>query len=200
MIVGVLSAAGVSYLQSPVFAIASIFGPSTVQAVMAGKAAVAVMVNLVQLVGAAISLYTSRRQSIQSRKTPEETSAFVSLAFATCFLCISLFAHSWLIQTPEYKILITPIKLRIVEAGQLEEHQALMSSTDPAINPNPETARERIVRVAKANIIYEIAVAYVFIVTLVCPFHLSLADLLYFVLIHNTIVYLPTDYSSHQAC
>jgi hypothetical protein len=59
------------------------------------------------------------------------------------------------------------IELRIVEANQLEEHQALMSSTDLAINTNPESMREQIVREVKANIIYKIVVTYVFIVTLV---------------------------------
>ncbi|KAI0278372.1 hypothetical protein BC826DRAFT_1113442, partial [Russula brevipes] len=54
MPIAVLSAAGVSYLQSPVFAVASIFGPRAVQAVMAGQAAVSVVVNGVQLVGAAL--------------------------------------------------------------------------------------------------------------------------------------------------
>jgi hypothetical protein len=63
---------------SPAFAMASIFGPSTTQAVMAGQAAVGVVVNLVQLVSEVISLYTNRHeQSIQNRKTSEETSAFV---------------------------------------------------------------------------------------------------------------------------
>ena len=57
---------------------ASIFGPSTVQVVMAGQAAVGVVVNLVQLVSEVISLYTSHEQSIQNRKTPEETSALIS--------------------------------------------------------------------------------------------------------------------------
>ena len=166
ILVAVLSAVCVSYLQPPVFAVASIFGPREIQAVMAGQAAVGVVVNLVQFVSAAISL---RSKSGQSGRTPEEISAFVCFAFATCLLCVSLVAHSWLVRTPAYKILIVPIEQRITR-DNLEERRALLWSSDVshATNPKKETPRERIVRVARANVISELAVAYVFIVTLVC--------------------------------
>ncbi|KIL65073.1 hypothetical protein M378DRAFT_10965 [Amanita muscaria Koide BX008] len=199
MLVAVLSAAGVSYFQTPVFAVASIFGPRAVQAVMAGQAAVGVVVNMVHLGSATISLHQSSKPVVHSgrTRTPEEIAAFVSFAFTTCILCISLAAHRWLVRTPAYKLLIEPIEQRIVAANELEESQTLLSSSGLARTPNREEARERIVRVAKANVLYEIAVAYVFVVTLVCPF----ADLLHFMLTHrlHTIVCLPTYHISHSA-
>jgi len=199
MLVAVLSAAGVSYLQTPVFVVASIFGPKAVQAVMVGQAAPGVVVNLVHLGSAAISLHqSSETLALSGRtRTPEEIAAFVSFAFTTCILCIGLAAHRWLVRTPEYKSLIEPIEQRLVAVNEVEESQALLSSSELARTPDRENARERIVRVAKANVLYEIAVAYVFVVTLVCPF----ADLLHFMLTHrmHIIVCLPTHHISHSA-
>ncbi|KAI9509698.1 hypothetical protein F5148DRAFT_1185877, partial [Russula earlei] len=163
---------------------------------MAGQAAIGVMVSLVQLVSAAISL---RLRSAQSGRTPEEVSAFVCFAFATCLLCISLVAHSWLVRTPAYEILISPIEQRM-RTDKLEERQALLSSSyvARATKPKQETASARIIRVARANVIYELAVACVFIVTLVCPFLVGFRK---FTLIHrlHIIVRLPAHYNSHHA-
>jgi hypothetical protein len=131
MPIAVLSAAGVSYLQSPVFAVASIFGPRAVQAVMAGQAAVSVVVNLVQLVGAALSLRSRRETSVQRGRTPEEISAFVSLAFTMGFLFVSFVAHGWLIRTPVYVRLIAPLERRLL-AANAPGTEALLASTDMA--------------------------------------------------------------------
>ena len=75
-------------------------------------------------------------------------------------------------------MLIVLIESRTVGADELEERQTLMSSSDLAITSNPETARERMVKVAKANIIiiYEISGL---------SFNSSLGNLLYFVLTHT---------------
>ena len=134
---------------------------------MAGQAAVGVVVNLVQVVGAAISLSSRRRISAQDWRTPEEMSAFMSFAFATCFLCVSLVAHCWLVRTPAYATMIAPFELRRLVAGEHEERQSLMSSSHWAQTTERETTRERIVRVARVNVVYEMAIAYVFVVTLV---------------------------------
>jgi equilibrative nucleoside transporter 1/2/3 len=164
---------------------------------MAGQAAVAVVVNLVQLVSAAMSLRHNVGMSVHTARTPEETSAFVCFAVTTCFLCVSLFAHSWLVKTPAYKTLIVPIELRGT-VGDEREYQSLLSSSSGVTRMtkrNYETTRERIIRVAKANIIYEIAVAYVFVVTLVRPF----TNLLCFASCRDTIVCFPAHHNNDQA-
>jgi equilibrative nucleoside transporter 1/2/3 len=142
---------------------------------MAGQAAVSVVVNLVQLVGAAVSLRSRREMSVQRGRTPEEISAFVSLAFTMGFLFVSFVAHGWLIRTPVYARLIAPLERRLLSAANAPGTEALLASTDmarsvgPEPGPDQETATERMARVARKNIVYEIAVAYVFVVTLVRP-------------------------------
>lgn len=54
---GILQAAAGSYLQTAVVAVASLFGPATMQAVMGGQAAVAVAVSTVQVLSAGASLH-----------------------------------------------------------------------------------------------------------------------------------------------
>lgn len=165
-----------AYCQSSVFVVASIFGPKAVQAVMAGQAAVAVVVSLVELGSVAKVLHSAvvptSKELERNGRTPEELSAFVCFAFSTCILGVSLAAHSWMLKTPAYKSLILPIELRLLAKSSRghEERQSLLSSSVTSRRSSAflqETTFERIVRVAKANVIYEVAIAYVFVITLV---------------------------------
>ena len=125
---------------------------------MASQAAVSVVVNLVQLVGAALSLRSRREPEVQRRRTPEEISAFVSLAFTMGFLFVSLVAHGWLIRTPVYARLIAPLERerRLLAAANGPGTEALLASMRPgSVGPEPgpdqETATERMARVASVR-------------------------------------------------
>ncbi|KAF8062185.1 nucleoside transporter-domain-containing protein [Lyophyllum atratum] len=142
LVIGVAQAALDSHLQTSVVAVASLFGSQAVQAVMSGQAAVATAVSAVQ-----------------------QASARVFFALSTFFLVISALAHSMLVEKPIYKAVVAPLEHALVrDMGNADERRLLASSTGQ-IDFISEKAR--ILRVAKTNIIYELAAAYVFIVTLV---------------------------------
>jgi equilibrative nucleoside transporter 1/2/3 len=163
---GAAQAAAGSYLQTAVIAVASLFGPTAVQSMMAGQAAVAVAVSGVQVMSAAASTM-GKAKSFVSDGSAEERSAFIFFTLSTIFLAASAGAHAWLIKMPSYKALASP----------LEQHTAKI----PYIGSDPNTSqplvsrgrseasrdKQQVIRVAKANSMYEIAVALVFVVTLV---------------------------------
>ncbi|EKM80431.1 hypothetical protein AGABI1DRAFT_113615 [Agaricus bisporus var. burnettii JB137-S8] len=158
------SAAG-SYLQTAVIAVASLLGPATVQALMAGQAVIAVAVSGVQVVSAVASTWGKSESSSASDGTAEERSAFFFFTLSTLFVLASAVAHHWLINTSTYKAVAAP----------LEQHSTKVShsSTDPtseSLLPRGKSEADddwrQAVRLAKANVTYEIAVSYVFVVTL----------------------------------
>ena len=149
-----------------------------------GQAAIAVAVNAVQLVSAAVSLSRGEEPDnngggvpsilVKPGRSPEEASAFVFLALSTLFLGVSVLAHSWLLRMPAYKTLIAPMELEnkvVAEASEAEtERQPLLprnTDTLGEIGSSEESPKARIIRVAKANVVYEIAIGYAFLVTLV---------------------------------
>jgi equilibrative nucleoside transporter 1/2/3 len=165
---GVTQAIAGSYLQTSVIAVASLFGPTAVQAMMSGQAAVAVAVSSVQVISAAAFLWGKTKESIEANLkdgSAEEKSAFTFFALSTVFLVASAVAHGWLVRMPIYKTIIAPLEQHktIRETGSPHERQALTSVGRSEFSDE----KNRITRVAKANITYEIAVAYVFVVTLV---------------------------------
>jgi hypothetical protein len=167
---GLLQAGFGSYLQISVIAVASLFGPTAVQAVMSGQAAVAVVVSGVQVLSAATSLWGMHDEEIASYRsdgTAEERSAFLFFALSTLFLLFTAGAHQWLIRTQAYQRVIRPARMQnamSLDEGNLDETEALVSNSTRS---SVFDGNIRMLRVAKANIKYEFAVAYVFVVTLV---------------------------------
>ena len=169
---GIAQAAAGSYLQTAIVAVASLFGPTAMQSVMSGQGAVAVAISLVQ----AISAYTSVRGQPSSESDnnpitltsePEEQSAFMFFSISTVFLLVSAGAQAWLFRLPSYKSIIgqfNHINHEGVDSGLETSNLVPHSPTD---TDNKER-RSQIIRVAKTNGIYNFAVAYVFIITLVC--------------------------------
>jgi len=165
---GVAQAAAGSYLQTSVIAVASLFGPTAVQAVMSGQAAAAVVVSGVQVLSAAASIWGESREATvmdHSGGAAEERSAFIFFSLSTVFFLVSAWAQRWLATMPAYKAVVAPLEQ---EYGNHADRQGLVSSRRSEYLEE----KSRILRVAKANLTYEIAVAYVFVVTLVC-FELS---------------------------
>jgi equilibrative nucleoside transporter 1/2/3 len=159
------NAAG-AYLQTAVIAIASLFGPAAVQAMMAGQAAVAVAVSGVQVVSAAASTW-GKVGTYVSDGSAEEQSAFIFLTLSTLFLLLSVGAHTWLLSMPSYKAIAAPLEQY---AAKSRHNPSDDTTSQPLVSRGRSEAkdyRRQAIRVAKANIMYEIAVAYVFLITLV---------------------------------
>jgi equilibrative nucleoside transporter 1/2/3 len=161
------SAAG-SYLQTAVVAVASLFGPAAMQAVMAGQAVIAVAVSGVQVVSAIASTWGKARSSA-SDSSPEEGSAFFFFTLSTLFVFASVIAHNWLINSSTYKAVAAPL-----EQHAIKLLPSSMDSSPESLLPRGKSEAgddwRQAVRIAKANITYEIAVAYIFVITLVCTF------------------------------
>ena len=159
--VTILATGIASYLQSSVSAVAALFGPEAMQAMMSGQAAIAVGMSTVQVISILASESFSDAEHSKKTshdRTVEERSACAFFALSACFLAASAFAHRTLTRMHEYRILVAPM-----ESETMRERQAL-----PMFGQ--ETVKDQIhqiLSVAKANIIYEIAVAYVAVVTLV---------------------------------
>lgn len=157
-----------AYLQTSVIAVASLFGPLAVQAMMSGQAAVAVAVSGVQVISAAASV-RGKTRVYASDGSAEERSAFIFFSLSTLFLIASAVAHSWMIKTPVYQQVAASLergrKKTVGEIGLADERESLVTGS---ANVSPAEDRANAFRVGRANITYEVAVAYVFIVTLVC--------------------------------
>ncbi|KAG5333937.1 hypothetical protein C0989_004610, partial [Termitomyces sp. Mn162] len=166
LLIGAAQSALGSYLQTSVVAVASLFGPQALQSMMSGQAAVSVAVSSVQVMSSALFVWKSTPEQITANAVngdAERDSARVFFALSTFFLLISAFAHNILVSKTTYKILIGSLEYKMIpETGSVEHEQALTSLG----RENFAAEWNRIMRVAKANISFELAVAYVFIVTL----------------------------------
>ncbi|KAL0949190.1 hypothetical protein HGRIS_009268 [Hohenbuehelia grisea] len=167
---GMVQAAAGSYLQTAVIQIASLFGPTAVQAMMTGQGAVGVAVSGVQVITAIVSVWGLSPQSITayvSDGSAEERSAFIFFSLSTLFLVASLGAQAWLVSMPAYKAIAAPLELHKT-AGDVPH--SLRHEVQGLVSRGPHdvvvSEKHNILRVARVNIIYEIAVAYVFVVTL----------------------------------
>ncbi|KAG5644946.1 hypothetical protein DXG03_007411 [Asterophora parasitica] len=163
---GASQAAFGGYLQTSTIAVASLFGPQAMQAVMSGQAAVAVAVSAVQVLSSSLFLWRATPETISAKLvgSPEQGSARVFFAFSTVFLIISAVAHNVLVSTQAYKILVAPIEQKSFREQGTTEESLLLTSEGPN---DYSSDKASILRVAKANITYEIAGCYIFIVTLV---------------------------------
>lgn len=172
---GIAQAALGSYLQTSVIAVASLFGPTAVQAMMSGQAAVAVAVSGVQVLSAVASTWGEAKSSAAAaaaEREAEESSAFIFFSLSTLFLLATALAQRWLMTMPAYRAVagaLEPSHKTDADDETREESQGLVGDR----NDGP-VEKNSILRVAKANLTYEIAVAYVFVVTLVSLHHLAI--------------------------
>ncbi|KAF5363799.1 hypothetical protein D9756_000782 [Leucocoprinus leucothites] len=158
------NAAG-AYLQTAIIAVASLYGPAPVQAMMAGQAAVAVAVSGVQVVSAAASTW-GKAGTFVSDGSAEERAAFIFFTLSTLFLVTSAGTHTWLVNMPSYKAVAAPL-----EQHAAKSHHGTLDDITPqplASRGRSEASddRQQVIRIAKANMMYEVAVAYVFLITL----------------------------------
>jgi equilibrative nucleoside transporter 1/2/3 len=160
-----MQAAAGSYLQTAVIAVASLCGPAAMQSLMSGQAAAGVTISAVQLLSAYGSVHLPSASPPSDGVLPPTPppikddspakSARAFFALSTAFLLVTVAAHAYLIRLPTY----------VAIAADLSTPTTRPRS--PSVRTQKEAVRDQIIRVAKANWVYEVAVALVFTVTLV---------------------------------
>ncbi|KAF7355013.1 Nucleoside transporter [Mycena sanguinolenta] len=153
-----------AYLQTAIIVIASLFGPTAVQALMSGQAAVAVAVSGVQVLSAAASVWGLPREKIAtyvSDGEPEERSAFLFFGLSTIFLVFTAAAHGWLVRMPAYKAIARSLEQQKDQTNSSDELRGLVST-----GRNGSSEKGQILRVAKTNAIYGVAGCFIMVVTL----------------------------------
>jgi len=153
-----------------VYAVASLFGVSFLQAVLSGHAAVAVAVSAVQLISSIISLWSSSPKLISAQVMvaesgadgAEELAARIFFSVSGVFLCVTLAAYAWLARQPFYKSLTKVLEQR-GQVGDTDELTGLVA--DVYENP-PTEDNSRIYSVLRQNWVFMLSIAYVFTVTL----------------------------------
>ena len=168
----ILQATANAYFQPAAIALASLFGPIAVQTVMSGQGAIGVIVSSIQVLSATASVWGTSPDTpsaLAEDGAAEARSAFAFLGLSSIFLVGVTAAFAWLTVQPAYKAAIDPFEHR---QRRVRSTSASMSEREGLISGGQTVASEtkgQIMRVARANITYEIAVAYTLIVTLVRP-------------------------------
>ncbi|EJD54145.1 hypothetical protein AURDEDRAFT_96686 [Auricularia subglabra TFB-10046 SS5] len=147
LVAGAVQAAAGSYLNTAVFALGSLFGPLTLQAAMAGQAAAGILVSIVQLA----TTYSALRRPVDASEDSAGRGAFWFFSFSTVFMLVSLAGHTYVARQRAYQRVLEPF-------------EAMQSG--PRVHGADKEGLQHIGRVAKANLIYNATVAYVFVVTL----------------------------------
>lgn len=143
------------------------------QSMISGQAAIAVVVSVVQVITSALSVWDSTPEAIAAfisndgvrDGTAEQDSARAFFGISALFMISTCMAYAWMARLPAYKatvgILEQNAKLEGT-SGNVDEMGRLVLRDQASIEE-----RNQIIRVFKANIIYEFALAYVFVITLV---------------------------------
>jgi solute carrier family 29 (equilibrative nucleoside transporter), member 1/2/3 len=173
-----IQASAGSYLQTAVAGLGALFGPQILQYAFTGQAAVGVIVSVVQYISLAVSLggdnFQDGTSAIQNEisKTSLSSSAFIFFGIATGYMILSLAAHALLIRMPAYLAIIKPFEQPREVLGEEEPSDNFLdqSENQPFLSGIIDVQFPRkgnIWEVANMNIVYNIAVAYAFVVTLV---------------------------------
>ena len=163
---GVVQAVFGAYLQTCVIAVASLFGPPAIQAMVSGQAAAAVVISGVQVVSAAAFVWGKPREQVVSDGSAEERSAFIFFSLSTLFLTATAVLHRWMVRMPVYQDVAAALEKRpetLSSSVNHEETQGLMAPHEG----NTKNDTSDAFRIAKQNAIYGVTVAYVFVITLV---------------------------------
>jgi equilibrative nucleoside transporter 1/2/3 len=165
---GIALAAAGSYLQTSVLAVASLFGPSVLQSLMSGQAVVAVTLSTVQLISATSSLRTSKVGPADGVAETRSARLFFGIAALFLFACGA--ANAWMTRLPSFRAVVP----RDEEPWMRRRLSVSADVRSPVIggprHGSPDSSKalwDRIKGVTRRNITYEIAIAYVFLVTLV---------------------------------
>ena len=92
------------------------------------------------------------------------------MGLSTMFLASTLGLSAWLARMPAYKAIVGPYErrqLRLSTSDLSRERQGLLSRGHSPSSVDSAGDTSQLWRVVKANVFYEVAIAYVFTVTLV---------------------------------
>ncbi|KAH7888023.1 nucleoside transporter-domain-containing protein [Phlebopus sp. FC_14] len=168
-------AASSAYISTSVYAGAALLGPSYLQSMMSGQAAIAFGLSAVQVAGSAVSVWGATPESIAyfvahgdaGDGRAEEVAARIFFGISTAFLALTFVSYAWLTRQPIYKsavgVLERTHKVAVVQEEDDEELRGLMSDGPSSASLD---SRTHIYRVCKENFIFMFSVAYVFSVTL----------------------------------
>ncbi|KZO94918.1 hypothetical protein CALVIDRAFT_538685 [Calocera viscosa TUFC12733] len=166
IVIGMLLASAGSYTSNAIVALASIFGPMAMQAVMSGQAAIGVLVSLVQLTSAWLSIAGSGASPAGAAR-----SAFGFFGVGVVFLIGCLFSHGWLTSLRVYARAMEPWVNGTVGSStpalQGEEGETTIGeSVESTVTLGQKRDVRTLWKVARKNLTYNLAVGYVFIITL----------------------------------
>lgn len=166
----------VSYLSTATFAGASLFGAPYMQSMISGQAAIAVVVSVVQVVTSTLSVWGSTPETIAAFIShdgigdgmAEQDSARIFFGISALFMVSTFMAYAWMAQLPAYKATVGILEQKIKLEGALVSADETASRGLVFRDTNQASLEERnqIIRVFKANIHYELALAYVYVITL----------------------------------
>ena len=155
MILTLLLSLSTAYLQSAVFALASLWGSPQVLAVMSGQGGIAVLVSLVQVILAVISSLHSTNSDVRAEHGSQTRLAGVGIwALGAVGTMVCLSAHQYLVRHPDYSSILRPFYARL-------------DTAEETIGRSMNIQSSVTVKVLKKNWQLEFAVAWVFVVTLV---------------------------------
>ena len=168
----------VAYLQTAVIGLAALFGPQAVQSTFSGQAGVAVVISIFQLLSVAASL--GQEGASMALILPQYTknsaslslSAYLFFGISTGCMVLALVSHTLLVRTAAYRKVMQPLDAarralredERIRAAEVSEHAPLLSRRDrsrPAANISPW-------EIGKNNVVYNLALSYVLVITLVC--------------------------------
>jgi len=165
---GIALAAAGSYLQTSVLAVASLFGPSVLQSLMSGQAVVAVILSTVQLISATSSLRASKAGPADGVAETKSARLFFGIAALFLFACGA--ANAWMTRLPSFRAVVPSDEepwMRRRLSVSADARSPVIGGPRNGSSDSSKALWDRILGVTRRNITYEIAIAYVFVVTLV---------------------------------
>ncbi|KAF7800116.1 hypothetical protein EIP86_011361 [Pleurotus ostreatoroseus] len=151
---GIAQAAAGSYLQTSVIAVASLFGPTAIQAIMSGQAAIGVAVSAVEVLSALASIRGAASPEALEESEAEEKSAFLFFGLSTIFLVLSVATQIFLTRLPAYKAIMdqyTHTKDAVTHSRHASHADDIVSPIAEVQPPSRVEKKQQLIRVAKSN-------------------------------------------------
>jgi len=146
--------------------VASLFGPTVMQSMLSGQAIVAVILSAVQLISATSSVHASKMAPADGVVETKSARLFFGISASFLFACGA--ANAWMTRLPSFQAVVPP-----TDEPWIRRRLSVSADLSPVIDrsradsvPDSKIMWDRIFIVARRNALYEIAVAYVFVVTL----------------------------------
>lgn len=176
-----VQAAAGSYLQTAVAALASLFGSSAIQVMYSGQAIVAIVVSIVQYAASAASMTKDGRGTRDaSAEGGVDWGAVAFFAFCAIYFTLSLAVYGALTRTNSYKTIMSPpilqepgdLSFRSDEDGLDRTDREAETESEPFLSPTAPaelqvSASQNVLQILRTNWIWNSAVAYIFVITLV---------------------------------